>query len=62
MPTTRITIERDAKSKQPSVKIKTEELRKLMNFKIKKSEDYSDAEILVYNSMINAARIIAENS
>jgi hypothetical protein len=34
----------------------------LMNFKIKKSEDYSDAEILVYNSMINAARIIAENS
>jgi len=31
-------------------------------FEIKASEEYTDAEILVYNSMINAANIIAKNS
>jgi hypothetical protein len=31
-------------------------------FKIKESEEYTDTEILVYNSMLNAAGIIAKNS
>jgi len=31
-------------------------------FKIKESDEYTDTEILVYNSMINAAGIIAKNS
>jgi hypothetical protein len=30
-------------------------------FEIKKSEEYTDTEILVYNSMLNAAAIIAKD-
>jgi hypothetical protein len=43
------------------ITVETEE-SSLSGFEIKKSEEYTDAEILVYNSMINAAAIIAKNS
>ena len=43
--------------KQNSKKTKLNEY-----FEIKESEEYTDAEILVYNSMINVANIIAKNT
>jgi hypothetical protein len=48
----------ELKKKQP---LMLEKELETLYAKTKKSEDYTDAEILVYNSMLNMSRIIAKH-